>query len=149
MRLRIDGLTEAKATLLALPESFREVVSEAIDTGSDIIWSEAYARVPVGSGRDPHPGELKRSLGRNKRSDGLQASVGSGLVRAKFTEFGTNDTPAEPFLFPAFRVGARYIRSTMKGWGDEAGNRVKTKTKRGFVKDVVTSSALKARFGTK
>lgn len=131
MTIRIDGLTEAKETLNSLPQAFRDVASETIAEGADIIWSEAFARAPVGSGRDPHPGELKRSIGKNIRSDGLQASVGSGLVRAKFTEFGTNDTPAEPFLYPAFRIGARFVRGKMRDWADEAGERARFKTKRG------------------
>jgi HK97 gp10 family phage protein len=129
--IRIDGLTEAKATIAALPEAFKEVAGESIHEGTDIMWSEAEARAPVGSGRDVHPGMLKASIGKNERADGLQASVGSGVVYAKFVEFGTGDTPAEPFLYPAFRIGARVIRGQMRGWADDAGNRAKLRTKRG------------------
>lgn len=144
--LRADGLTEAKATFAELPAAFRSVASETIEAGTDIMWAEAYAHAPVGSGRDPHPGELKRSIARNVRSDGLQASVGSGLYRAKFTEFGTSDTPAEPFLLPAFRVGARYIRNEMRDWADMAGNRARFRTK-ARKRTVVVPSALQARYG--
>lgn len=131
MTVRIDGLTEAKATLALLPESFREVAAESIDQGTDIMWSEAYSRAPVGSGKDRHPGQLKASIGRKVRADGLQASVGSGVVYAKFVELGTGDTPAIPFLYPAFRIGARVIRTEMRAWADEAGNRARFRTKRG------------------
>lgn len=131
MRLRVDGLTEAKETFGLLPEAFVSVAKETIAEGADIIWSEAYARCPVGTGRDPHPGELKASLGKNIRSDGLQATVGSGLHRAKFTELGTNDTPAEPFLYPGYRIGARFIRQEIRGWADEAGQRARFRTKKG------------------
>jgi HK97 gp10 family phage protein len=131
MTIRIDGLTEAKATLDALPQAFRDVASETISEGADIIWSEAFSRAPVGSGKDVHPGKLKQSIGKNIRSDGLQAAIGSGVDYAKFEEFGTSDTPAQPFLYPAFRIGARFVRGKMRDWADDAGNRAKFKTKRG------------------
>ena len=57
---------------------------------------------------------------RNVRDDGLQASVGSGDKKARFVEFATNDTPAQPFLYPAFRVGAKYIRASMRNWAKNA-----------------------------
>lgn len=125
LSVRVDGLTEARDTVALLPEAFKEEVADAIDVGSRIILSEAGRRVPV------RQGTLKRSLGRNVRSDGLQASVGSGDFKAKFVEFATNDTPAQPFLYPAFRLGAKYIRAVMKDWAENAGMKARFKTKRG------------------
>lgn len=122
--VRVDGLTEAKETTALLPEAFKEVVRESLEIGSRIILSEAGLRVPVRSGK------LKQSLGRNVREDGLQAAVGSGDYKAKFVEFGTNDTPAQPFLYPAFRAGAKFIRRQMRDWAGDAGERAKTRTKR-------------------
>ena len=148
MTIRVDGLTEAKATFDALPAAFVEVAGESIHEGTDIMWSEAEARAPVGSGKDVHPGQLKASIGKNERGDGLQASVGSGVLYAKFVEFGTNDTPAEPFLFPAFRIGAKVIRAQMKSWAEDAGQRARFRTKR-FKKTVKVTSALAARYGKK
>lgn len=112
--VRVDGLTKARETVRLLPEAFKAQARDSIEIGSRIILVEANARVPV------RTKELKDSLGRNVREDGLQAAVGSGLYRAKFTEFGTNDTPAQPFLLPAFRMGAKYIRATMKDWAKNA-----------------------------
>lgn len=113
---RVDGLTEARATLAVLPEAFKEQARQSIDIGSRIILSEAGSRVPVRSGK------LKQSLGRNVREDGLMAAIGSGDYKAKFVEFGTEDTPAQPFLYPAFRLGAKYVRATMKNWAQKARN---------------------------
>lgn len=123
--VRVDGLTEARATVAALPEAFKEQVRDSLEIGSRIILTEAARRVPVLTGK------LKQSLGRNVRSDGLQISVGSGDYKAKFVEFGTNDTPAEPFLYPAFRAGAKSIRATMRSWAENAGQQARFKTKRG------------------
>lgn len=140
--VRLDGLTEARATLAALPQAFRDVASETIDEGTDIMFNEAYRRVPV------REGVLKRSLGKNRRADGLQTAVGSGDHKAQWVEFATEDTPAQPFLYPGFRIGAKFIRRMMREWTDDAGNRARFKTKR-VRRGVNTTSALKGRFGKK
>ena len=112
--VRVDGLTKARATVALLPEAFKAAARDAIEVGSRIILIEAAQRVPV------RHGTLKASLGRNVRSDGLQASVGSGDKKAKFVEFATDDTPAQPFLYPAFRAGSKYIRADMRDWAKKA-----------------------------
>lgn len=122
--IRLDGLTETRASLQQLPEAFRVEIADSIEIGSRIILIEAAARVPVLTE------ELKNSLDRNVRADGLQAAVGSGLYRARFTEFGTVDTPAQPFLYPAYRKGARYVRGKMRAWGKEAGEKVRVRNQR-------------------
>lgn len=124
LSVRVDGLTEARATVALLPESFKAVVREALEIGGNIILSETNRRVPI------RFGTLKRSLGRNVRDDGLQVAVGFGDKKAQWVEFATNDTPAQPSLYPAFRLGARFIRASMKDWTDDAGNRARFKTKR-------------------
>jgi HK97 gp10 family phage protein len=124
LNVRVDGLTEARATIAALPQAFKDQAIESIDIGSRIILTEAGRRVPVRTTK------LKQSLGRNVREDGLQAAVGSGDYKAKFVEFGTNDTPAQPFLYPAFRTGAKFVRSDMRNWAEKAGQQARFKTKR-------------------
>lgn len=123
--VRVDGLTEARATIAALPQAFKDVASVTIAMGGNIIEAEAKRRVPVRSEA------LKKSIGTNLRPDSLQVAVGAGIYYAKFVEFGTGDTPAQPFLFPAFRRGARYVRKQMREWANEAGMQARFKTKRG------------------
>ena len=120
----IDGLDDATATVQALPDAFREVLKDAIDVGSRIILTEADRRVPV------RRGDLKRSGSRSVRGDGQEAIVSYKDFKAKWVEFGTNDTPAQPFLFPAFRLGARYIRRSMRDWAEEAGVKARFRTKK-------------------
>lgn len=117
----IDGLTQAKATLANLPAAFREIAVETIDIGTNIMLTEAVARVPV------RYGSLKRSIGKHERDDGLQAAVGSGDWKAKFQEFGTNDTPRQAFLWPAYKLGAKYIRGRIKHWAQEAATKATTR----------------------
>lgn len=119
----VDGLTELRGTLADLPAAFREVLADAIDTGSAIIESEAHSRVPYDEG------DLDRSIGRNVRSDGLQAAVGSGLEYAPHVELGTAHAPAQPWLYPAFRLGARYVRRQMKDFTAAAGRKVRVRVR--------------------
>lgn len=118
---RIDGLTEVRATLAALPEGVRSIIGEEFARGAREILDGARQRVPV---RD---GDLVRSLGSNVREDGLQATVGSGLLYSRFVELGTSDTPKQPFLYPPFRIFARTFRKRMK----DTEPRLRAKIKRG------------------
>lgn len=121
----IGGLAEASAALRRLPLEFREVAADTIEVGAAIIEGEADFRVPD----DPatYAGDTKRSLGTNIRDDRLQADVGYGNVVARFLEFGTNDTAAQPSLFPAFQIGARYVRKQIRTWAREAAGALRTK----------------------
>jgi HK97 gp10 family phage protein len=122
--VRVDGLTEAKAAIANLPEAFREVAGASIRSGAAIMETEAHIRVPKDEG------DLDRSIGTNVRNDGLQASVGAGDFKARYVELGTEDTPAQPYLFPAFKKGARFIRKEMRNWAKSAAQKVRFKTKR-------------------
>lgn len=120
----IDGLTEVNAALAALPEAFREVVADAFQTGTAIISAEADARVPVDEG------DLKDSGDSAIRADGLQATIGYSDPKARWVEFATEDTPAQPFLYPAFQLGQRFIRKDMRAWAKRVGERIVTRTRR-------------------
>jgi HK97 gp10 family phage protein len=120
----IDGLTEAKAALEFLPEAFRQEVALTIERGALIIAAEADARVPFDEG------DLQASGDMHIRADGLQATVGYGSPYARWVEFSTEDTPAQPFLWPAFQLGARYVRKQMRTWGEAVARKVRTRTKR-------------------
>jgi HK97 gp10 family phage protein len=124
LSVRVDGLTKARETVAALPEAFKDQARESFQVFRRIVLTEADRRVPV------RLGTLKRSLGSNTREDGLQVAVGSGDFKAKFVEFATNDTPAQPFLYPAFRAGAKFVRRDMRNWAEKAGEQAKFMTKR-------------------
>lgn len=131
----IDGLTEARAALLALPDAFREAVTVTIAEAAEIIETDAKRRAPVRSG------ELRDSIGSNIRADGLQAAIGSGAPHAPFVEFGTKTMPAQPWLYPAFRAGARYVRASIKNWTKEAGEMVRASVRRGKNAKIVAKVA--------
>ena len=141
----IDGLTQARKNIAALPEAFREVMAEEFQVGGRIILGEAAARAPVGF-RALQPGHvrLKPSLGMTTSDDGLQVAVGSGDFTAPWVEFGTNDTRAQPFLFPAFRLGMRYVRRQMRSWAKKAGEKVRLGTKGTTKRGIAAAKALRA-----
>jgi hypothetical protein len=124
--VRVDGLREAKASLADVPEAYREAIAETLKRGSEIIETEAKARVRKRSG------ELAESIATNIRDDGLMAATGSGLPRARWIELGTSRSNGKryPFLFPAFKRGARLVRKEMRDWGAAAERKVRFKTKR-------------------
>lgn len=106
----ISGIAEASRTLRELPDAFKNVAADTIEVGLGIIEGEADARVPVDEG------DMKRSLGTNIREDRLQGDVGYGDFKARWVEFGTNDTPAQPSLTPASQIGFRWIRKQIRDW---------------------------------
>lgn len=124
VRIVTDGLAEVTATLAALPNAFRVQAAITIGEAAEIIEQEAKARVPVLTGT------LQASIGANIREDGLSAAVGSGARYAPVVEFGSKTQPAQPWLYPAFRVGARHVRNRMKDWTDGAGTMAKVRAKR-------------------
>lgn len=121
----IDGLTETRAALANLPDSFRAVASVTIAEAAEIILTAALETVRTVTG------QLRGSLGMTVRDDGLQAVVGSGAPHAPFVEFGTKRSRSFPFLMPAFRRGARHVRAAMKQWTGDAGEMARASARRG------------------
>lgn len=125
---RVDGLTEARSTFKDLPLAFKERAVESFEHWRQLAVAEARSRAPVA---EVDGGTLRDSIGSNTGAEGLQVAVGSGDPKARFVEFATNDTPAQPFLYPAFRIASKFVRKDLRAWADDAGARARFKTKRG------------------
>jgi HK97 gp10 family phage protein len=98
-----------KATVPKIVEALTDVNQAAAD---DMV-SLAKRLVPVA---DVDGGELRdsiRSHGGERetsivfRAGGVPETVKDGQDYARYVEFGTSDTPAQPFFWPAFRVVRR------------------------------------------
>jgi HK97 gp10 family phage protein len=122
--VEVDGLTGVTDTIHEIPETMREVIADTFEEAAPMMEREAEIRAPIDEG------DLLRSIGNRIRSDGLQFVVYAGADHAVFVEFGTEDTPAQAFLQPAYRRGARWIRQKMKTWGTVLGMKVRFRTKR-------------------
>lgn len=124
MNARVDGLTEVKANLQALPEETRGVVSGYVGQWTDETLAGAQRRAPRGE-----TGDLARSYGKSVRSDGLQAAVGSSLPRSRYAELGTRKARARPHLYPSFRTANRAFRERIKNTVTDLG-KVRTRVRR-------------------
>lgn len=109
------GASSLRRKLKRMPDHINRGVKNAVKDSADAIFYEAQPRIP----RDR--GYLAEALGKKISSDGLGARVGywkpgnlrkwrKGGWRAHFTEFGTRDQPAQPFLGPAFNASKGWIR---------------------------------------
>jgi hypothetical protein len=146
---RVDGLTEAYRMLTEqLPAAFREVVASTIREGAEIIEREARQRAPrsMGGPRRKWKGgsvkhRLRDTIGTNIRADGLMAAVGTSDPRGRWLEVGSKvrrvrkgpvlgDRPAQPWLYPSYKRGARHVRKEMRGWVADAERKLRFKTKR-------------------
>lgn len=108
MAATIVGLERLRRKLRKIPVAVRKEASMAIAEGAEQIAGGARARVPVDSGE--LAGSIKVHLG----DDGMSAVVEAAAEHAKFVEFGTRQTPARPFLLPAFEEAKPKIVAEIK-----------------------------------
>lgn len=100
----------AKLRRLA-PETDREVAT-AVAKGAEEVASTAQQFAAVASG------ELRDSIGwqMDKSRLNIVATVSADALHARWVEFGTKggvlgSQPAQPFMFPAYRLLRRRVRS--------------------------------------
>lgn len=124
MSIDVEGTEDVVAAFRELPDAIREVIGEKIETTAGIIHSEARRRVPYDDG------DLDRDIKIKLSPRKQYARVGNDLFYAPFQELGTLRSPAQPYLYPAFRAGARYLRREMRGWGNEVGAQIRGRARR-------------------
>lgn len=113
MSRRRSGLRKVnrlRRLLRRLPDDVTVEVRKVISDGSDMILKDAQANAPK------RTGELVRRLKKRVARDGLTARVGllhkrdkKKVFYAHWVEWGTVDTPAKPFLFPAAAANMKVI----------------------------------------
>jgi len=124
----------------SLNRRFREMIPEAKDAfrkslqqGAEEIVASMRALAPVDDGA------LKASIrwtadttGKDSKGDeGLRYYIiagGRGVNYAAYVEFGTQDTPANPFFFPAYRLMRKRVRARV---GRTVGKAIRDSFKRG------------------
>lgn len=110
MRLtyKVDGLKESSAALQEVPPAVRAIWAEEFAKMALEIEGEYKRKVRRKSGR------TAAGIGHNIREDGLQATVGNGVMSSRFLELGTSRSRKFPALYPAFRRSVRDHRRRMK-----------------------------------
>nr|WP_255699941.1 HK97-gp10 family putative phage morphogenesis protein [Jiella avicenniae] len=101
MKLRFD----------AIPRAVREAVIPALDKSADQLVAAAKHLAPEDDG------DLKNSICREAGEHDLQRVVKAGddkAFYAMFVEHGTAETPAQPFMFPAYRLNKDQIQRRLK-----------------------------------
>lgn len=125
--MKIQNLERFKRKLAAMPAAAREEIRTAIAASADEIVDLAKRLVPVDQGdlRDSIAWTwgvapkgttvLATSSSRGAAgAAGLVATIyagGGDAYHAFWIEFGTQHMSAQPFFFPAFRVGKKRARS--------------------------------------
>lgn len=94
VRVEVVGTQLAIGKMAALSVASDKAVDAGVLTGAEAVLAEAEAIVPVDTGT------LRDSLEISVDDDG-GVIVGTPVEYAPFVEFGTSDTPAQPFLRPA------------------------------------------------
>lgn len=125
MSVRVEGIQDAVQAFRDMPGPIREAIAEKVANAAAIIESEAIGRVPIDEG------DLKRDIQTKLSPRGMAAVVGNDeVIYARWVELGTLRMNAQPYLYPAFRWGARYFRKEMRSLGDEIGAKVRGRTRR-------------------
>lgn len=120
----VEGIDKVRRKLVeALPKQARAQLEIAMTESAALIAAGARLRVPVDEGK------LRDSIHttdvREGKRGGLYVAITAGertknnYNTARIVEFGTMDTPAQPFLLPAYRANRkRAVRRMRKSISD-------------------------------
>jgi HK97 gp10 family phage protein len=115
----VQGIDALKRRLVdEIPKDVRAALEAAMIESATTIVNGARLRVPVESG------ELRDTIRhhgvKTGKRGGLYVAIiagertKNGYNTARIVEFGTMDTPAQPFLLPAYRVNRRRAVARMR-----------------------------------
>lgn len=93
--LRLEGAAEIEAALKATGHRLTEAIKGAVLEAAVECDNVAKQLAPVDTGR------LRSSIGWKLDGDGLAADVSARTEYASHVEFGTTNSPAQPFMTPA------------------------------------------------
>lgn len=100
----IVGLSKMKADLARAAAKIQQAADDAVDEGAEAVAQGMRAGAPVDTG------ELVDGIAVRPAEDGVGKDVGVFDVgHAGFVEFGTEDTPAQPFAQPAAEAERRRL----------------------------------------
>lgn len=127
----VEGGKQVQDSLSHLPAAIQERARVHIDTARRAMEAQARLNAPMA---EEDGGQLKASIYSQVTHGGLNAQVGSrGVEYARHVEFGTNDTPAQPYLFPAFLANVRTLRKNLRGMLKDSGFKLRSRVRRADV----------------
>ncbi len=103
--ISVQGLSNVQDMLEGLEEAILDAAEEGMAEGIEMIAATARALAPVESGglRGSIFGQVHRGGG------SVAGSVTASAPHAMYVEMGTSNTPAQPFLHPAFAMGREQL----------------------------------------
>lgn len=125
-RSRAKGLDGLNRFYRELPGNVKQALREALHQGADELVAMQKSLVPVDEGalRDSIRKVVDNSGRDVKGDEGLRVYVIAGGSRegehATWVEFGTKNTPAQPFFWPSYRFLRRRIRGRVGRAGGKA-----------------------------
>lgn len=92
----VKGLAETRAALVKLGLEIRAAAEAATDEGAEAMYDDMRSRVPVDEGTTQ--GEIEV---RDGEQDGTKEVGLFESDHGPYVEFGTENTPAQPFVLPS------------------------------------------------
>ena len=108
MATRVEGLERLKRRLARLPGKIRTEVRASLEKSADELIAFQQSLVPVDQG------DLRDSIKKRDGAHELSIEVAAGddnAFYARFVEFGTVNTRAQPFFYPPYRALRNRIKS--------------------------------------
>src|SRR5688572_30736260 len=121
--VHVDGLSELQVALRELPDATaKNVLRRVARTALEPIAARARALAPVDDGTLRESITVGTRLSRRQRSqhqkespDDVEMFAGAGpLPQAHMQEFGTQHSPPQPFMRPAWDSGKEDLLETIK-----------------------------------
>lgn len=116
MNMELKGLEQLINKLQDYQVDKKAEVSEIVKETAFKIQAGAKQRAPVDTGH------MKRNIKVDIASDEMSAEIGTRGDDVEYSvhvEFGTKNTPAQPFLFPAYEdERPEYLRKLKNALGD-------------------------------
>ncbi|MDY8111161.1 HK97-gp10 family putative phage morphogenesis protein [Fulvimarina sp. 2208YS6-2-32] len=106
-----DQLKRLQKRMAAIPLAVREAIIPALDRSADQLVAAAKHLAPEDDG------DLRDSIRKEPGEHELQRKIVAGdeaTFYATFVEHGTAETPAQPFLFPSYRLNRKQIEARIK-----------------------------------
>ncbi|MBS9477655.1 HK97 gp10 family phage protein [Ancylobacter sp. VKM B-3255] len=120
---RSPDLARLRRRLMAIPKAVKAELQPTLEKSADEVVATAQRLAPVDDGtlrdsirREPgeHDLEVRVEAGGEATTREVRRGIGVGYDYALAVEYGTIDTPAQPFFWPAYRLSRNRIKSRAK-----------------------------------
>ncbi|MBS9475538.1 HK97 gp10 family phage protein [Ancylobacter sp. VKM B-3255] len=120
---RSPDLARLQRRLMAIPEAVKRELRPTLEKSADEVVTMARRLAPVDDGtlrasirREPgdHDLEVRVEAGGEATTREVRRGSGVDYDYALAVEYGTIDTPAQPFFWPAYRLSSKRIKSRAK-----------------------------------